>query len=358
MAGFGRAAASNWNTDKALQIAPHREGPSVAKKRTTKKKKKTSSRRAGSARSKRSPTKKKTSTASRSTRSTKKKRKSARTSAAGTKRSSKKKAAARKKKSKKKSAARSTSTRKKKTSKKTSRKSSAKSSKKKTSAAASKKKSASKKKTSKKKTSKKSSGKSKSQSNGSAGSGSKKTYSVAEAAANAKADAQGYVFINGRRVRMISSKAAPAASKKTNSRTKSKAAASQPEKPKIGKTKLTRKELNHYKKLLLEKRRELVGDLGTIEQEALRNVGGGTHMPIHMADIGSDTYDQDFMLGLAENERKQLREIDEALMRIKNGTYGVCLMTGKQIPAARLEAKPWAKYTIEAARQIEGGYST
>jgi RNA polymerase-binding transcription factor DksA len=76
-------------------------------------------------------------------------------------------------------------------------------------------------------------------------------------------------------------------------------------------------------------------------------------MPIHMADIGSDTYDQDFMLGMAETERQRLREIDEALARIENGTYGVCQMTGKPIPKARLNAKPWAKYTIEAARELE-----
>jgi RNA polymerase-binding transcription factor DksA len=72
-----------------------------------------------------------------------------------------------------------------------------------------------------------------------------------------------------------------------------------------------------------------------------------------MADIGSDTYDQDFMLGLAESERRRIREIDEALQRIEDKTYGVCQMTGKQIPKARLNAKPWARYTVEAARLIE-----
>lgn len=157
---------------------------------------------------------------------------------------------------------------------------------------------------------------------------------------------------------MISTKATAAKKKTTRKRTNVAAAASESEKPKVIKTKLTRKQLNYYRDLLLEKRRELVGDLDTIEQEALRKVDGSTHMPIHMADIGSDTYEQDFMLGLAENERRHLREIDEALLRIKNGTYGVCLMTGEQIPAARLEAKPWAMYTIEAARKIEGGYRT
>ena len=91
-----------------------------------------------------------------------------------------------------------------------------------------------------------------------------------------------------------------------------------------------------------------MGDLSSLETEALRSSGGDlSHMPIHMADIGSDTYEQDFMLGLAENERTRMREIDDALKRIADKTYGVCQMTGEPIPQARLEAKPWAKYTIE-----------
>lgn len=120
------------------------------------------------------------------------------------------------------------------------------------------------------------------------------------------------------------------------------------------KTHLTRKELNHYKKLLIIKRAELVGDLSAMEAEALRsNVGNISHMPIHMADIGSDAYEQDFMLGLAEAERKQIREIDDALQRIEDKTYGICQLTGEPIPTARLDAKPWARYTIEAARIME-----
>ncbi|MCA9295505.1 MAG: TraR/DksA C4-type zinc finger protein, partial [Phycisphaerales bacterium] len=70
------------------------------------------------------------------------------------------------------------------------------------------------------------------------------------------------------------------------------------------------------------------------------------------------TYDQDFMLGMAESERKVLREIDDALRRIADKTYGVCQMTGEQIPTARLDAKPWAKYTVEAARQLENQWGS
>lgn len=115
--------------------------------------------------------------------------------------------------------------------------------------------------------------------------------------------------------------------------------------------------LDEFRQILLAKRAELIGDLTTIEAGALRSDGGNSGVPIHMADIGTDTFDQDFALGLAESERTRLKEIDEALQRIEDGTYGVCQMTGKPIPRARLLAKPWAKYTIEAARQVEGGWS-
>ena len=114
--------------------------------------------------------------------------------------------------------------------------------------------------------------------------------------------------------------------------------------------------MRYYRGLLLEKRMELIGDLGGLEAQALRaDSGTNSHMPTHMADAGSDAFDQDFNLSLAESERTRLTKINEALERIQDGTYGICAMTGKAIPKARLEAKPWAKYTIEAARKIESG---
>lgn len=170
-------------------------------------------------------------------------------------------------------------------------------------------------------------------------------------------DAHGYVFINGRRVRMISTKGLTTAKKP-----KRDASSSPPEArdadapPASAKTKLSDVELEHYRELLLTKRSELAGDLSAMEAQALKSNGGDlSHMPIHMADIGTDTYDQDFMLSLAENERQQLREIDAALQRIADGSYAVCQLTGKPIPKTRLNAKPWARYTIEAAREFEQG---
>lgn len=187
----------------------------------------------------------------------------------------------------------------------------------------------------------------------------KRTRTVAEAASSITADSKGYVFINGRRVRMISTKG-QLPPKKIRSNGSENSAAETIDQPSIKsiKTKLSRKELNHYRDLLLTKRRDLVGDLNAMETEALRSGGGNlSHMPIHMADIGTDTFDQDFMLGLAANERDHLREIDGALQRIEDRTYGVCQMTGKPIPKARLDAKPWAKNTIEAARKLEGQWN-
>jgi len=118
---------------------------------------------------------------------------------------------------------------------------------------------------------------------------------------------------------------------------------------------LTRKDLTRFHRLLLEKRAIILGDVQTMETDARgKNDGGNlSNMPVHMADIGSDNYEQEFTLGLVESERRLLREIDEALERIRDGIYGVCLERGVPIRRARLEAKPWAKYCIEVARERE-----
>jgi RNA polymerase-binding protein DksA len=130
--------------------------------------------------------------------------------------------------------------------------------------------------------------------------------------------------------------------------------------PEIPKTKLTDKQLDEFRQLLLEKRRELVGDVDNLANEALRRnrseaSGDLSSMPIHMADIGTDNWEQEFTLGLIDNEQTLLREIDEALQRIEDHTYGICLGTHKRIAVARLRAKPWARYCIEYARLLEQG---
>lgn len=179
---------------------------------------------------------------------------------------------------------------------------------------------------------------------------------AAAAVAVQQTDAQGYVMINGRRVRMISTKDITLSKKPKFAESRTPAQPAAVDVSHI-KTRLTKKELDHYRDLLLTRRAQILGLVHGMEQEALRGEGGNlSHMPIHMADIGSDTADQDFALNLAEKERETLGEIDAAIVRIENGSYGVCQATGKPIPKARLDAKPWAKYTIEAARMVESGH--
>lgn len=119
------------------------------------------------------------------------------------------------------------------------------------------------------------------------------------------------------------------------------------------KTGLTRKDLNYFKGLLLEKRAEIIGDVLSLESSNSGGAGNLSNMPLHMADVGSDNYEQEFTLGLVESERKLLNEIDNAIERIFKRTYGVCLQSGMPIPYERLEIKPWAKYTIEVVRERE-----
>jgi RNA polymerase-binding transcription factor DksA len=180
--------------------------------------------------------------------------------------------------------------------------------------------------------------------------------SVAEAAAavaNARGGTGEFIIINGRRVRAISTKGIVVPKKSKSSAAEVAAAPSEQQIREI-KTKLGKKELEEYRALLHVKRRQLVGMLNGMEDEALRSSGGNlSNMPVHMADMGSDVYEQDFTLGMAETDRHMVVEIDEALERIKSGTYGVCLMTCKPIPKGRLAAKPWAKYTVEAERIAE-----
>lgn len=124
--------------------------------------------------------------------------------------------------------------------------------------------------------------------------------------------------------------------------------------------KLTATDISRFQEILLAKRRELIGDVNEMHDEALKNArseaaGDLSSMPIHMADIGSDVYQQEIALGLMDGERKLLKKIDEALDRISQGIYGTCQGTGKPITKARLEAKPWARYSVQHATMIEKG---
>ena len=73
----------------------------------------------------------------------------------------------------------------------------------------------------------------------------------------------------------------------------------------------------------------------------------------HLADAGTDSYDRDFALGMLSSEQDALYEIEEALDRIRSGTYGKCELTGRPIEASRLDAIPWTCFSADAERQFE-----
>ena len=110
------------------------------------------------------------------------------------------------------------------------------------------------------------------------------------------------------------------------------------------------------KQKLLELRDAMVDSMAGVAQGTLRSRAEGSEASafgMHQADAGSDAYDRDFALSLLSQEQDALYEIDQALKRIELGTYGKCEMSGKPIPHARLEAIPFARFTVECQSQLE-----
>lgn len=121
---------------------------------------------------------------------------------------------------------------------------------------------------------------------------------------------------------------------------------------------LSAADIEYFRTLLISKRQEILHNVHEIQGEALKQsrqdaAGDLSCMPVHMADLGTDAYEQEFALGLMDSERKLLKEIDEALARVDEGKYGVCIKTGHPISMGRLKAMPWARYCVEYARQLE-----
>ncbi len=110
------------------------------------------------------------------------------------------------------------------------------------------------------------------------------------------------------------------------------------------------------KERLLQLRDAMVDSMAGVAQDTLRARAEGSEASafgMHQADAGSDAYDRDFALSLLSQEQDALYEIDEALKRIELGTYGKCEMSGKPISRARLEAIPFARFTVECQSQLE-----
>jgi DnaK suppressor protein len=114
--------------------------------------------------------------------------------------------------------------------------------------------------------------------------------------------------------------------------------------------------IRKQKEKLLQLRDAMVDSMAGVAQDTLRSRAEGSEASafgMHQADAGSDAYDRDFALSLLSQEQDALYEIDQALKRIEVGTYGVCEMSGKPIPHARLEAIPFARFTVECQSQLE-----
>jgi DnaK suppressor protein len=114
--------------------------------------------------------------------------------------------------------------------------------------------------------------------------------------------------------------------------------------------------LDKQKSTLLQFRDNLLDLMTGVSRDTLRSRAEDSEASafgMHQADAGSDTYDRDFALNLLSQEQDALYEIEEALKRVDAGTYGICEMSGKPIPQARLDAIPFARFTVECQTQIE-----
>src|SRR5436305_13748863 len=117
-------------------------------------------------------------------------------------------------------------------------------------------------------------------------------------------------------------------------------------------------EMETYRQRLVDMRDRLDGDVSHLSDEALRKNGGETggnlsNTPIHMADLGTDNFEQEFTLSLIESEEGRMKEINAALDRIEHGAFGRCEECQKAIPKARLQALPFTRYCVDCARKLQ-----
>ncbi len=125
-----------------------------------------------------------------------------------------------------------------------------------------------------------------------------------------------------------------------------------------GDDRLNDDDLKHFETRLLEERARIMREMGHLESTLLKvnprdsagEVGGYS---FHMADAGTDSMEREISFDIASKEGRLLREIDDALRRIYNGVYGICESTGAPISRARLEALPWARYTLQEQENME-----
>lgn len=128
----------------------------------------------------------------------------------------------------------------------------------------------------------------------------------------------------------------------------------------VGRNKLKAKEREEFRQMLLLRRRIVAGDVNHMHDNALNksassSSGDLSRIPYHMADVGTDNFEHEFTLGLIENEEEELRQIDEALGRLDEGTFGICEACEKPIPKSRLKVIPYTCLCIECKRNEENG---
>lgn len=116
-----------------------------------------------------------------------------------------------------------------------------------------------------------------------------------------------------------------------------------------GKIKL-KPEWQGYYNTLLDLRERIQRQMSGLAKESATQMEGHS---LHMGDSGTDNFDRDFALSLLSSDQDAVFEIEEALKRIERGTFGICELTEKQIPKARLEAIPWTRFTVDAQAQLE-----
>jgi RNA polymerase-binding transcription factor DksA len=120
---------------------------------------------------------------------------------------------------------------------------------------------------------------------------------------------------------------------------------------------MKKSEAKEFKNLLLGMRARLRGDVSALADAALRKTrseasGDLSSMPIHMADMGTDAFEQEFTLSLMEHDGSALEQIEAALVRIEDGNYGVCLECEAKIPKARLEVLPFTPHCVKCAEKV------
>ena len=121
---------------------------------------------------------------------------------------------------------------------------------------------------------------------------------------------------------------------------------------------MTDAEIQFYRQRLLAFRKRLGGDVSALQTEALQPVGGETsgglsNVPVHLADMGTDNFEEEVTLTLLENAGQILTEINDALDRIEKGMFGRCEECGKEIPRERLDAVPYARYCVQDAQKLQ-----